>query len=328
MRNLLKNIFFKPSIASEAEKIFNASDVNVNIQDIINAKNEITLEKSKSKDNCPTLPKPEIEKEKERKSSIAETVSSLTIHHNTTVTVTQAINSTTEQRVILNVGSTRFETLLSTLRKYPNSLLGTMFDNRNIHLLKPDVKGEYFFDRNPKVFESVLDFYRNGVLVPPTRLQKKLLELELEFWQIDIEALSSRKKTESILTKLTQEVFHQLKGDGGLPRDILVSRKENFSSINETLTVSELGWTYKSKLDNTSKAVFGNRTLIDKHYYKFVSNHQNQSILIQRLRTHGIRVSVTSMRELLPEGCQLQKLPCNIRIQSIRQFSSNSQHQI
>jgi len=124
------------------------------------------------------------------------------------------------------------------------------------------------------------------------------------------------------LNKLIQEVFHQLKGDA-VSRDILVSRKENFTSLNETLIVSELGWTYKSKLDNTSKAVFGSRTLIGKKYWKFVTNHQNQSILIQRLRSHGIRVSITSMRELLPEGCQIQKLPCNIRIQSIRQYSNN-----
>jgi len=65
------------------------------------------------------------------------------------------------------------------------------------------------------------------------------------------------------LNKLIQEVFHQLKGDA-VSRDILVSRKENFTSLNETLIVSELGWTYKSKLDNTSKAVFGSRTLIGK----------------------------------------------------------------
>lgn len=49
---------------------------------------------------------------------------------------------TNDQRIVLNVGGRRFETLTSTLRKYPHSLLGTMFDPRNAALLKPDERGE------------------------------------------------------------------------------------------------------------------------------------------------------------------------------------------
>lgn len=47
-----------------------------------------------------------------------------------------------DMRVVLNVGGRRFETLTSTLCKYPHSLLGTMFDPRNAALLKPDERGE------------------------------------------------------------------------------------------------------------------------------------------------------------------------------------------
>lgn len=49
-------------------------------------------------------------------------------------------------RIVLNVGGTRVEVSLSTIRKFPNSLLGEMFasdENRP----EPEENGEYFFDR-------------------------------------------------------------------------------------------------------------------------------------------------------------------------------------
>ncbi|KAI9141935.1 BTB/POZ protein [Paraphysoderma sedebokerense] len=66
-----------------------------------------------------------------------------------------------EERVILNVGGIKYETFVSTLLKYPDSLLGTMFNERNRQLAKPDAKNEYFFDRNGQIFTVVLDFYRS-----------------------------------------------------------------------------------------------------------------------------------------------------------------------
>lgn len=55
------------------------------------------------------------------------------------------------ERVKLNVGGTRYETCLSTLQQFPETLLGTMFDPRNEHILKKDESGEVFIDRNGKV---------------------------------------------------------------------------------------------------------------------------------------------------------------------------------
>lgn len=53
----------------------------------------------------------------------------------------------TSDRVVLNVGGTRFETCVSTLTAHPDTLLGAMFAARSRGLTKPDSKGEYFFDR-------------------------------------------------------------------------------------------------------------------------------------------------------------------------------------
>lgn len=50
-------------------------------------------------------------------------------------------------RVALNVGGRRFETFASTLRSFPDTLLGAMFNSRNSRMLLADGAGEFFFDR-------------------------------------------------------------------------------------------------------------------------------------------------------------------------------------
>nr|CAG8466151.1 6660_t:CDS:2 [Entrophospora candida] len=68
-----------------------------------------------------------------------------------------------DQNVILNVGGTKFETKISTLLSQPDTLLGKMFHPRNRSLLKPTHRdNEYFFDRNPKAFYYILEYYRTG----------------------------------------------------------------------------------------------------------------------------------------------------------------------
>ena len=50
-------------------------------------------------------------------------------------------------RIVLNVGGRRFETALSTVAAFPESLLGVMFSRRNAAMVRPDAHGEYFIDR-------------------------------------------------------------------------------------------------------------------------------------------------------------------------------------
>jgi hypothetical protein len=102
-------------------------------------------------------------------------------------------------RVVLNVGgryrrdaahvkraqNTRlFETCVATLQKYPDSLLGTMFHERNRELLKPDEQGRYFLDRNPEAFECILNFYRTGKLRVSAMISEPVLKLELDYFGI------------------------------------------------------------------------------------------------------------------------------------------------
>ncbi len=48
---------------------------------------------------------------------------------------------------MVNVSGRRLVTCASTLASFPDLLLGAMFARRNAALLRPDAKGEYFFDR-------------------------------------------------------------------------------------------------------------------------------------------------------------------------------------
>ena len=89
----------------------------------------------------------------------------------------------TDERIRLNVGGTYYTTLKSTLAAFPQTLLGRMFSSSNASLLKPDKEDCYFFDRNGRLFEHVLDFYRTRRLYEGSCDEdcQRLVD-EYEFW--------------------------------------------------------------------------------------------------------------------------------------------------
>lgn len=64
-----------------------------------------------------------------------------------------------DERILLNVGGVRHETHVSTLRNIPRSRLSRLAE---VHLDNGGGRQEYFFDRHPAVFNSIIDFYRTG----------------------------------------------------------------------------------------------------------------------------------------------------------------------
>ncbi|CAG8588292.1 9372_t:CDS:2, partial [Racocetra persica] len=109
--------------------------------------------------------------------------------------------SSREKSIILNVGGIKYETYRSTLISYPDTLLGTMFANRNVELLNPINEKEYFIDRDGNLFRYIIQFYRTGKLYWPlnnnssqyflesepqitTPISIQELEDELDFYQI------------------------------------------------------------------------------------------------------------------------------------------------
>ncbi|POG81634.1 BTB/POZ protein [Rhizophagus irregularis DAOM 181602=DAOM 197198] len=113
-----------------------------------------------------------------------------------------------KERIILNVGGVKYETYRSTLTAYPETLLGTMFQERNHALLHPTNDNEYFIDRNGKAFHYILEFYRTGEIIWPSQedtdtkttnfccytfVTRKELLKELDYFQIPMKEMSPDK---------------------------------------------------------------------------------------------------------------------------------------
>jgi hypothetical protein len=62
--------------------------------------------------------------------------------------------------VKLNVGGTKFYTKISTLQKHPETRLGRLNFQSQEYIAE---KHFFFFDRNPELFNIILDFYRKLV---------------------------------------------------------------------------------------------------------------------------------------------------------------------
>jgi potassium voltage-gated channel Shaw-related subfamily C protein len=89
-----------------------------------------------------------------------------------------------DSRVILNVGGTKFETQLATLKKLPATRLSKLIPQLSSY---DPTLNEYFFDRHPGVFSQILNYYRTGRLHYPTNVCGPLFEDELSYWGIQRE---------------------------------------------------------------------------------------------------------------------------------------------
>ncbi|CAC5359412.1 KCNC1 [Mytilus coruscus] len=92
-----------------------------------------------------------------------------------------------DDTIRINVGGTMFTTKLSTLQKYPDTLLGSISIESDCY--SKDDKS-FYFDRNPELFNTILDYYRNGCLHLPYHLCGWLWKTELEFWKIPLTDIS------------------------------------------------------------------------------------------------------------------------------------------
>ena len=87
-----------------------------------------------------------------------------------------------DKRVIFNVSGRRFETWESTLKKHPNTVLGS----KMIRKFYDEEKKEYFIDRDPYLFKFILNFYRRGKLHCSLEDCPAAFEEELNFYGLSV----------------------------------------------------------------------------------------------------------------------------------------------
>ena len=86
----------------------------------------------------------------------------------------------------MNVGGTLFTTALSTLRRFPDSLLGSMFSGR--HQILRDKEQHPFIDTDPTLFRYILEYLRTEA-IPPEDLALDMYKMASYF---SIEPLRER----------------------------------------------------------------------------------------------------------------------------------------
>ena len=96
--------------------------------------------------------------------------------------------------VTLDVGGTKYRATLSTLTKYPDSMLGAMFSGR--HNLPQQEDGSYFIDRDGEVFKHILMYLRDRNLclsLFPAFSDTTLIQIkaEFEYFQLHPDVVSS-----------------------------------------------------------------------------------------------------------------------------------------
>ena len=103
-----------------------------------------------------------------------------------------AMEAKMKKTVILDVGGERFTAFRNTLGKFPATRLGKLMRASNIEKILehcdefvPGDPPEYFFDRNPDNFPSILNMYRTGKFHTTERGCALVLQRDLEYWVID-----------------------------------------------------------------------------------------------------------------------------------------------
>ncbi|XP_074496721.1 potassium voltage-gated channel subfamily A member 10 [Sebastes fasciatus] len=102
-----------------------------------------------------------------------------------------------DEKVVINVSGLMFETQLSTLNKFPETLLGNPM--KRINYFDP-MKNEYFFDRNRPSFDGILYYYQSGGRIRrPANVPLDVYANEIVFYELGHEAMEQFRVDEGFI---------------------------------------------------------------------------------------------------------------------------------
>ncbi|XP_048410199.1 potassium voltage-gated channel subfamily A member 5-like [Stegostoma tigrinum] len=109
----------------------------------------------------------------------------------------QLLEVNRSERVVINIAGLRYETQLSTLSQFPDSLLGD--PEKRIRYFDP-LKNEYFFDRNRPCFDGILYFYQSGGRIRrPVNVSIDMFADEIRFYKLGPEAMERFREDEGFI---------------------------------------------------------------------------------------------------------------------------------
>ncbi|KAI6192576.1 BTB domain-containing protein [Aphelenchoides besseyi] len=129
-----------------------------------------------------------------------------------------------DEIVTINVSGMQFQTMESTLRRFPSSILGNPIKRRRYWNAKTN---EYFFDRHRPSFEAILHIYQtNGQVIRPESVPINLFLRELKFYEFDEEIYANFWQSEGYQKPEEEEL-----PDGKIQRKVWELMEHPDSSI-------------------------------------------------------------------------------------------------
>ena len=96
-----------------------------------------------------------------------------------------------DEIISINVSGRKFQTLESTLSRFPDSLLGSRESRQQ---LRRDEEGNIFLDRNQRAFEILLTFYQTGIFEEPTGVNLNVFKHEVRYFGLVDEGIECGMK--------------------------------------------------------------------------------------------------------------------------------------
>lgn len=210
-----------------------------------------------------------------------------------------ATMDTDSDRIIINVGGKRHETYASTLQTIPDTRLAWLAGS---YITTDNTKQEYFFDRNPKIFGIILNYYRTGQLHAPRDFCGPLFQEELAFWGIEEKEMEAccwpyytqHRDAEKNLKDFVGPEFEDDSDDDGASHD-LDSSFRHASSLSYWTIYRPKVWAVLDDAHSSTKAkvtaIFEKKCRVFKMFFRKVFEHLVANIAVKSfilLRDHAL----------------------------------------